>query len=338
MTTEPTSTDRTSPAPAGTDPAAVGLLAEGAALEKVASGATWAEGPAWIAPRRVLRFSDIPNNRILEFHEETGELAVLATGVEFTNGRTVDLQGRVVECSHGRRAVLRDADAATGEAYDPEVLVDRFGSARLNSPNDVVVASDGSIWFSDPSYGIKRGEEGHAGEEEYGDRYVFRLDPADGSLTPVVIDVEAPNGLAFSPDESVLYVSDSSIAPPDREHPDPARPRGHAIHAYDVVQGRHAKNGRTLVEVSPGLPDGFRVDEQGRIWSSSLSGVQVFAADGRKLAEIPVPEKVGNLCFGGEDGRTLYIVASTSLYRIRTATRDASTVARAARGASPDPR
>lgn len=304
------------------------LLADGARLEKVASGAVWAEGPVWLPRRRALRFSDIPNNRILEFSEDTGELTVFASEVEFTNGRTLDLDGTVVECSHGRRAVQRDTAVGPGDVHSPRTLVDRFGEHRLNSPNDVVVASDGSIWFTDPSYGIKREEEGHLGEEEYGDRYVFRLDAASGALTPVVIDVEAPNGLAFSPDETLLYVADSSVSPADRGTTSTSRPRGHAIHVYDVIEGRHAKNGRILVEVSPGLPDGIRVDEHGNIWSSSLTGIQVFTPDGERLLELPVPEKVGNLCFGGDDGRTLYIVATTSLYRIRTDVRDASCVAR----------
>ena len=189
------------------------LLAADAVLEKVATGATWAEGPVWLPHRRAVRFSDIPGNRILEYSEVSGELEVFAEGVEFTNGRTLDLDGNVVECSHGRRAVQRDTAVGPGDAHDPTTLVDSFGGQRLNSPNDVVVASDGSIWFTDPSYGIKRPEEGHAGEEEYGDRWVFRFDERDGSLTPVVIDVEAPNGLAFSPDESLLYVADSSLSP-----------------------------------------------------------------------------------------------------------------------------
>lgn len=303
------------------------LLAPDARLEKVAEGFTWAEGPAWIAARRVLRFSDIPNDRVLEFHEDDGTTSEVTARAEFTNGRTVAPDGSVVECSHGRRAVQidRSASASRGPGaegvYAPEILVDRFGSARLNSPNDVVVRSDGTIWFTDPSYGIKRPAEGHPGEEEYGDRYVFRFDPRDGALSPVVIDIEAPNGLAFSPDERILYVSDSSIDPPGDE--DPERPGGRWIHAYDVFEGRHAKNGRPLVEVSPGLPDGFRVDEHGNLWSSSLTGIQVFTPDGERIGEVPVPEKVANCCFGGRDGRTLYICASTGLYRIRTQTTDA---------------
>lgn len=305
------------------------LLAPDARLEKVASGFTWVEGPAWIPSRGVLRFSDIPGNQVLEYSETAGTTAEISTDAEYTNGRTLGRDGAVIECSHGRRAVQIDRAASEpGAPYAPEILVDRFGDARLNSPNDVVEKSDGTIWFTDPSYGIKRPDEGHAGEEEYGDRYVFRFDPADGSLRPVVIDVEAPNGLAFSPDESILYVGDSSLSPADRDHPNPARPRGHSIHAYDVVEGRHAKNGRPLVGVSPGLPDGFRVDAEGNLWSSSLSGIQVFTPGGEKLGEIPVPEKVGNCCFGGADGRTLYICGSTSIYRIRTRAEDAAAARR----------
>ena len=301
------------------------LLAADARLEEVASGFTWVEGPTWIPARGVLRFSDIPGNRVLEHSETDGATVEISSDAEYTNGRTTSRDGAVIECSHGRRAVQIDRTASQpGAPYAPEILVDRFGQARLNSPNDVVEKSDGTIWFTDPSYGIKRPDEGHAGEEEYGDRYVFRFDPADGSLCPVVIDVEAPNGLAFSPDESVLYVSDSSISPADRDRPNPARPGGHSIHAYDVFEGRHAKNGRSLVEVSPGLPDGFRVDTDGNLWSSSLTGIQVFTPGGEELGEIPVPEKVANCCFGGADGRTLYICASTSIYRIRTRARDAA--------------
>ena len=299
-----------------------GLLEPGAELERVATGTTWAEGPVWLADRRSVRYSDIPGNRIMEYSEATGEQTVYAEQVDFTNGRTLDLDGSVLQCSHGSRRVERDRDGVVS------VVVDSWHGSRLNSPNDVVVKSDGTIWFSDPSYGIERPTEGHLGELEYGDRYVFRLEPDTGRLDPVVMDVEAPNGLAFSPDESILYVADSSIDPPGE--PNPARPGGHAIHAYDVFEGRHAKNGRTLVEVGPGLPDGFRVDVDGNLWSSSLDGVQVFAPSGERLLHVPVPEKIANVCFGGDDGRTLYVTASTSLYRIRTTTTDTVLAARAA--------
>jgi gluconolactonase len=294
-----------------------GLIADGATLEKVATGAIWAEGPVWIAASRTLRFSDIPNNRILQFSEATDELSVYRDDVEFTNGRTLDLDGSVIQCSHGRRAIERDRD---GEV---EVLVSAWNGVPFNSPNDVVVKSDGTIWFTDPSYGIKKPTEGHPGDLEYGDHYVFRFDPRDSSVVPVVIDVEAPNGLAFSPDESLLYVADSGISPPDG-HRDPARPGGHSIHVYDVFDGRLCKNGREFVEVNPGLPDGFRVDEHGNVWTSSADAVQVFDPSGERIERIPVPEKIANLCFGGDDGTTLYITATSSLYRIRTTTRDAA--------------
>ncbi|WP_333782848.1 SMP-30/gluconolactonase/LRE family protein [Arthrobacter sp. H14] len=295
-----------------------GLIAEGAALEKVATGTTWAEGPVWLAERRVVRFSDIPANRIVEYSEDSGELSVYSANAEYANGRTLGLDGAVIQCSHGRRAVERD------DGGELTTLVDSWRGARLNSPNDVVVASDGTIWFTDPSYGIHKAGEGHAGELEYGDHFVFRYDPASGKLDPVVIDVEMPNGLAFSPDESILYVSDSSVDPPGT--PIPGRPGGHAIHAYDIFEGRHAKNGRIFAEVSPGLPDGFRVDRDGNVWTSSWDSVQVFSPAGKLIERIPVPERVANLCFGGDDGATLYITASSSLYRIRTTTSDAAQV------------
>jgi gluconolactonase len=292
------------------------LLADGAALEKVATGTIWAEGPVWLPERRAVRYSDIPNNRIVEFSEETGQLTVYNDEAEFTNGRTLDRDGAVIQCSHGRRAVERDDDGTV------KTLVDSWRGVRLNSPNDVVVKSDGTIWFTDPPYGILRSVEGHPGMQEYRDSYVFRFDPTNGDIDPVVIDVETPNGLAFSPNEDLLYVADSSLAAPDPDKP--ARYSGHAIHAYDIFDGRYAKNGRIFAEVSPGLPDGFRVDVDGNIWTSSQDAVQVFAPDGALIGRIPVPEVIANLCFGGSDGRTLYITASTSLYRIRTTTRDAT--------------
>lgn len=302
------------------------LLAADAALEKVATGAQWAEGPAWIPARAAVRFSDIPGNRILEYREATGALEVYATDVEFTNGRALDLDGAVIQCSHGRRAIERDTGTGPDAVPSVSTLVDSYNGHRLNSPNDLVVKSDGTIWFSDPSYGIQKDTEGHPGREEYGDRWVFRFDPASGELTPAVVDVEVPNGLAFSPDESILYVSDTSLGTPAMDGG--PRLHGHAIHAYDVVQGRFARNGRTFAEVGPGVPDGFRVDVHGNIWSSSEEGVQVFSPAGERILQIPVPETVSNVCFGGEDGRTLYMTASSSLYRIRTTVSDAAVALR----------
>jgi len=297
------------------------LIERGSTLHKLGSGAVWAEGPVWVAETRTCRFSDIPGNRILQFSEVTGELTVYRDGVGFTNGRTLDLDGSVVQCSHGGRRMERDRGGVVEE------VVSSWSGARFNSPNDVVVKSDGTIWFTDPSYGIQKAGEGYPGELEYGDHYVFRFDPRDGSVRPVVIDVEMPNGLAFSPDESVLYVADSGISPPDGVR-DAGRPGGHSIHRYDVFDGRKCKNGREFVEVNPGLPDGFRVDEAGNVWTSSHDSVQVFDPDGRPVERVPVPEKIANVCFGGDDGRTLYITATTSLYRIRTTVRDAAAVLR----------
>lgn len=298
-----------------------GLLRPGARLERVASGTTWAEGPVWLPDRRAVRYSDIPADRILEFSEVTGAVTVYSDAAEFANGRTLGLDGTVVQCSHGRRAVERD------DGQRVTTLVDSWDGRRLNSPNDVVVKSDGTIWFSDPSYGIAKPGEGHPGELEYGGHHVFRFDPATGRLDAVVVDVEMPNGLAFSPDETVLYVADSALAPPSGT-PAPDSRGGHAIHAYDVVDGCRAVDGRTFVEVEPGLPDGIRVDIAGNVWSSSADAVQVFAPTGRLLERIPVPEVVANLCFGGDDGTTLYVTASTGLYRIATTTGDAASVAR----------
>ena len=283
----------------------------------MAGGAIWTEGPVWIAASRTLRYSDIPNNRILQFAEDIGELSVYRDDVDFTNGRTLDLDGSVIQCSHGGRSIERDRDGVV------EKVVAEWNGVSFNSPNDVVVRSDGTIWFTDPSYGIQKAGEGHPGEVEYGDHYVFRYDPRDASVTPVVIDVEMPNGLAFSPDESLLYVADSGISPPDGVRPTD-RPGGHSIHCYDVFDGRRCKNGREFVEINPGLPDGFRVDEDGNVWTSSRDSVQVFDPVGTPIARIPVPETIANLCFGGDDGSTLYITATTSLYRIRTTARDAA--------------
>jgi gluconolactonase len=286
------------------------LLSPDASLTRLYTGTIWAEGPVWLPGARALRWSDIPNNRIMQYHADDGSTVVYRDGVEFTNGRTLDLSGAVVQCSHGRRAVERE----TGGAGAPVVLVDRWQGKRLNSPNDVVVASDGSIWFTDPPYGIVSNREGRVAEAEYGGCYVFRFDERRGELTPMVTDMVDPNGLAFSPDERVLYVSDTGWVR------DKSAPRH--IRAYDVVDGA-CVNGRVFAEIDEGWPDGFRVDEAGRVWSSSGDGVRVFAPGGSLVLHVPVPERIGNLCFGGPDGDDLYIAATSSLYRIKTTTRGA---------------
>jgi gluconolactonase len=284
------------------------LVEAQARVERLGGGAIWSEGPVYLPAESAVIWSDIPNNRILRWSETTREVTVERTEVEFTNGRTLDLQGRVVTCSHGRRAIERtEPDGTT------HVLVDHYGSARFNSPNDVVVSSDGVIWFTDPPYGIVKPEEGHTGDREYGDHYVFRFDPRTGDLTPAIVDVEFPNGLAFSPDERLLYVADTSAT---------HRPQGnHWIRVYDVDEQWRCKNGRLFATVSPGLADGFRVDVHGNVWTSSEDSIQVYAPDATLLGKIPVPERVGNICFGGPEGNIAYIAASSNLYRLPTKTR-----------------
>lgn len=288
------------------------LVAPGAQLERVHHGSSWAEGPLWLQHRRRLRWSDIPNDRIWEYAPADGTAVVYADGVEFTNGRALDRDGSVLQCSHGRRRLERDRDGLV------EGVVDRWEGRRLNSPNDVVVAADGAVWFTDPPYGITEEREGHPGVREYGGHYVFRLDPA-GGVEPVVVDVEEPNGLAFSPDGALLYVTDTSGV---------RRPAGvgnRHIRVYEVHGGRRCTNGTVFAELADqdGFPDGIKVDDRGDVWSSSAVGVIVFAPDGQELGRIPVPEVTGNLCFGGDAGDDLYIAATTSIYRCRTLVRDA---------------
>lgn len=285
-------------------------------LERLFTGSVWAEGPVWVPSSQTVRWSDIPNNRILEFSAATGATREYAFGVEFTNGRTLDADGSVVQCSHGLRRVERDHVGTV------TLLVDSFEGRRLNSPNDVVIAGDSSVWFTDPPYGILPGtKEGHEGEPEYGGCYVFRFEPASGTLTAVITDLVYPNGLAFSPEESVLYVTDTA----GPAHGVPLR-----IAAYDVQDGVCSRRAAAVELEDDHAADGLRVDVQGRIWTSAGHTVRVYSPSFELLGTIAVPEKVSNLCFGGPDGQDVYITATTSLYRIRSRTRDA-----AARGAAP---
>jgi gluconolactonase len=292
------------------DPRAAELGRPGEALERLATGATWSEGPVWMAEDGSVLWSDIPANRMLRWHPQEG-MSVWRERVEFTNGHTREADGALLHCSHGQRAVLRTRFKAGSVDGMDEVVVSHYQGRRLNSPNDVVVKRDGTIWFTDPPYGIVSDHEGHQGESELGDNYVFRFDPATGALDVVSTFVEEPNGLAFSPDESLLYVSDTSAA---------LRRDGggnHHIVAFDVVAGRTLANPRVFAVVSPGLSDGFRVDVRGWLYTSSADSVQVYHPGGTRLAAIPVPEKVGNLTFGGVLRDELFICATTSLYRIR---------------------
>jgi len=286
------------------------LVRPGERLERLATGATWSEGPVWLHEDGSVLWSDIPNNRMLRWHPREG-LSVWRDHIDFVNGHTRTADGSLLHCSHGRRAIVR-TPMRNGQACGAdEVVVERYQGRRLNSPNDVIVKSDGTIWFSDPPYGIISDREGHRADSELGDNYVFRYEPQTGALDIASDFVEEPNGLAFSPDESVLYVSDTSAA---------LRTDGtghHHIVAFDVLAGRSLANPRVFAVVEPGLADGFRIDERGWLYTSSADSVQVYHPDGARLAVIPVPEKVGNLCFGGANRDELYICASSSLYRIR---------------------
>jgi len=278
-------------------------------LERLCTGARWSEGPVWIAEDDSVLWSDIPNDRMLRWSQRDG-MRIWRERVEFTNGHARDRDGTILHCSHGLRAVFRTAVDGSGQC----TVVERWQGKRFNAPNDIVVKSDGTIWFTDPPYGLIIPEEGHGGESEIGDCHVFRFDPGDGALDPVTALPEHPNGLAFSPDESLLYVSDTSGALPDQGS-------NHCIFVFDVVDGRALAHGRVFAEIVPGVPDGFRLDRQGFLYTSSQDSVQVYHPDGTRLGKIHVPEKVGNLTFGGPERDVLYIAASTSLYRIRLATR-----------------
>jgi gluconolactonase len=287
------------------------ILRADSTLERLCTGAIWSEGPVWLDDRQTLVWSDIPNNRMLAWSAASG-MTVFRAPSNFANGNTLDREGRIVTCEHGRRCVSR-----TGRDGRVEILVDRYRGRRLNSPNDVVVKSDGTIWFTDPPYGIMSNREGYAAPSELDDRcYVFCLDPASGELRIVEDSFARPNGLAFSPDERRLYVTDTSAS-----H-DPAG--FHHLRCFDVLPGNRLGNGRVFAIVEPGLPDGFRVDEAERLYVSAEDGIHVYAADATLLGKIVVPERTGNCAWGGPDRDTLYIAASTSLYRIRLETHGAT--------------
>ena len=280
------------------------LLKAGAVLERLWTGATWGEGPVYLRDGRLV-WSDIPGNRLLIW-QEGQEVQEYLKPSHFQNGHVLDREGRIIGCSHGERAIVRQ-----GHDGSWKVLVGEYQGKRFNSPNDVVVARDGSIWFTDPPYGLIQPHEGYGGTQEQPGQEVYRFDPATGELRVVVSGMVCPNGLAFSPDESVLYVGDTAGTHTGEKYwPEPH----HHIMAYDLVNGE-AINARLFAEVSPGFPDGFRVDIHGNIWTSSASGVQIYAPDAARLGEISVPEVIGNLVFGGPQGMTLFIAASSSLYR-----------------------
>jgi gluconolactonase len=275
-----------------------------ASLETLWTGARWVEGPAYFAAGRYLVWSDIPNNRILRWDETDGSVSVFRQPSHNANGHTVDREGRLVSCEHQTRCVSR-----TEFDGSRTVLVDRIGGKRLNSPNDVIVKSDGTIWFSDPTYGIDSDYEGDAAPSEIGASHVYRYDPATTECAAVATDFVKPNGLAFSPDERLLYISDTGAT-----H---VKGGPHHIRRFAVAgDGRTLSGGEPFAACDPGLFDGFRIDVDGNLWASAGDGVHCYAPDGTLLGKIHVPEIVANVCFGGPKRNRLFICATTSLYAI----------------------
>ncbi len=273
-----------------------------AGVEELFDGCRWAEGPVWFNDHSTLVWSDIPNRRMMRWSEGAG-VSVFRASSNFSNGNTRDHQGRLLSCEHGARRVTR-----TEPDGSITVIADSHDGRKLNSPNDLVVKSDGTIWFTDPNYGIMSDYEGYKADMEQDGCYVYCVNPDSGDIKVVADDFVKPNGLAFSEDEKILYIADSG-----RSH-DPDGP--HHIRALDVSDDNKLSNSRIFSEVDPGVPDGFRVDIQGNVWTSCLDGVVCFAKDGAPLGKINIPQMVSNLTFGGQMRNRLFITATKSLYAV----------------------
>jgi gluconolactonase len=275
-----------------------------AKVERLATGFRWCEGPVWFGDVRCLFWSDIPNNRMMRWDEETGQTSVFRKPSNFANGNTRDRQGRLLTCEHGGRRVSRTEHDGT-----LTVVADRFDGKPLNSPNDIVCTSDGSIWFTDPPFGLLGYYEGYVATQELPTN-VYRVDGTTGRITVATGDVNRPNGLAFSPDESRLYVVESGATP-------------RRIVVFDVTAGGTGiSNMRPFIDAGPGTPDGFRCDVDGNLWcgwgtgEDGLDGVSVFNPDGRLIGRIDLPERAANLCFGGTYRNRLFMAGSTSIYSL----------------------
>lgn len=282
------------------DPAFGRYVLGNAPVKQLATGFDWVEGPVWFGDANCLLFSDIPNNRIMRWTPGAG-ITTYREPSNYANGHTRDREGRLISCEHGTRRVTRTEHDGT-----ITVIADRFEGRPLNSPNDVVVKSDGSIWFSDPHYGIMTNYEGFAAEQENA-CVVYRVMPETGAIDVMVSDMSCPNGLAFSPDESLLYVADTGrMFSDDAQH----------IRVYDVAPDGALSGGRHFHTVDPGASDGFRLDSDGNLWTSAADGVHCIRPDGTLMGKVLVPELVSNICFGGRAKHVLYITATTSLYRV----------------------
>ncbi|PYQ02225.1 MAG: gluconolactonase [Acidobacteria bacterium] len=292
------------------DPSFAKYRVNSAKVERLATGFRWCEGPAWFGDGRYLLWSDIPNDRIMKWEEETGAVSVFRKPSHNSNGNTRDRQGRLLTCEHETRRVTRTE-------YDGAITVvaDSYDGKPLNSPNDIVCKSDGSIWFTDPPFGVLGYYEGQMAKPELPTN-VYRVDPRTERLTVVAGDVNRPNGLAFSPDEARLYVIEAGTSP-------------RLIHVYDVEGGARLANKRRLVDAGPGTPDGLRVDVDGNLWvgwgmgEEGLDGVSIFNPDGKPIGRIDLPERCANLCFGGRHRNRLFLAASTSLYSLYVNTQGA---------------
>ncbi|BAT58327.1 gluconolactonase precursor [Variibacter gotjawalensis] len=278
-----------------------------AAVERIATGMRWSEGPVYMGDARCLLWSDIPNNRIMRWDEDTGAVSVYRKPSNNSNGNTRDRQGRLITCEHDARRITRTE-------YDGSitVLMDKFDGKPINSPNDVVVKSDDSIWFTDPPFGILGNYEGHTATPELPTN-VYRLDPKTGRATVAIGDIARPNGLAFSPDEKKLYVIESGATP------------NRLVHVFDVADDGKVSNKRLFLDAQGGTPDGFRVDIDGNLWmgwgmgggiEGGKDGVMVFNPDAKPIGRIALPERCANLCFGGVKRNRLFMAASQSVYSL----------------------
>ena len=270
------------------------LIPSDAKVEKLAGDMKFIEGPVWTsADGGFLVFSDIPASELKRWESKT-KLTIFRSGTNNTNGNTRDREGRLISCEHTSRRVTR-----TEKDGSISVLADNFEGKKFNSPNDVVVKSNGAVYFTDPSYGTPKGVK-----KELDGCHVFRIDPQSMKVTKVAHDFDMPNGLCFSPDEKKLYIADSGKA--------------HHIRVFEVKDDGTLTGGEVFCVIDKGVPDGIRCDEKGNIWSSAGDGVQIFSPEGKLIRRIAVPESPANLCFGGEDGKTLFMTARTSLYAVKT--------------------